>query len=53
MQTRNFWRWVDKDGLPISFLAGVDIIKKEYTCIKCAKTFLRVPKYIKEKENEQ
>jgi hypothetical protein len=38
------WRWVNKDGTTIKFSAGCSEIKKEYTCLQCAKTFIKTPK---------
>jgi hypothetical protein len=41
-----FYRWVTMYGLPISFLAGADQVKKEYTCMQCGKTFIKTPSCI-------
>lgn len=38
------YRWINKSGSSIKFSAGSNEIKKEYTCMNCAKTFVRMPK---------
>jgi len=47
------YRWVNKSGSPISFKGGSNGVKKEFTCLACGKTFIHVPKKIRDAEIEE